>query len=259
MRLIAVLALALAVLPAADVQAQFAAQISPPRFEDQARPGTVFREVVEITNSSPVPTRLKVTTADWTMDPSGTVQFQAPLADGSCRPWSALEATQIELPANGRKRFRFEVRVPADAVAQQCRFAIMFEGEPVPVPGVALPVAGRIGVIVYLDVGDVAANFEIVGSQVVELDGRPTPVLKVRNSGNAHGRLLGFLDGVDATGERWTLAPSSNPILPGSTRDVPLTAVVRDDEPVELAFPLQVNGRLEWRDQRIDVDTRISR
>jgi hypothetical protein len=259
MRLHAAFALVLGLLSAAGAQAQFAAQISPPRFEDKARPGTVFREVVEITNSAPVPTRLKISTADWTMEPDGTVQFQGPLAEDSCRPWTALEATEIDLPANGRKRFRFEVRVPADAPSKQCRFALMFEGEPVPVPGMALPVAGRIGVIVYLDVGDVAARLEVVGSRVEDVEGLPTPILQVRNSGNAHGRLLGFLDATDAAGERWTLAPSSNPILPGSTRDIPLTVMVRDDEPVELAFPLQLSGRLEWRDQRVDVDTRVSR
>lgn len=250
----------LALVAASGVaQAQFSAQIMPPRFEDSAKPGDVYREVIEISNIAPVPLRMTVSTSDWSLNEQGGVAFQASLADDSCRPWTALEATQIEVPANGRRRFRFEVRVPADAGSRQCRFAVMFEGEPTPVPGVALPVAGRIGIIVYLDVGDARAQLRVVGSGVVEEGGRPLPMLRVENSGNAHGRLEGFIDAVDATGERWTLAPSGNPILPGVTRDIPLYPVVNDDEPIVLAFPMQVKGKLEWRGQSIDIDATANR
>ena len=255
------LRLALIVLVAlpALAQAQFSAQIMPPRFEDSAKPGEVYREVIEISNIAPVPLRMKVSTSDWSLNAEGGVAFQASLADQSCRPWTALEATEIEVPANGKRRFRFEVRVPADAASQQCRFAVMFEGEPTPVPGVALPVAGRIGIIVYLDVGDARAQLSVVGSGVVEEGGRPLPMLRVRNTGNAHGRIEGFIDAIDATGERWTLAPAGNPILPGVTRDIPLYPVVNDDDPIVLAFPMQVKGKLEWRGQSIDIDATADR
>lgn len=250
--------LALMVLPAI-AQAQFSAQITPPRFEDGAKPGDVYREVIEISNVAPTPLRMKVSTSDWSLNDQGGVAFQASLADDSCRPWTALEATEIEVPANGKRRFRFEVRVPVDATARQCRFAIMFEGEPTPVPGVALPVAGRIGIIVYLDVGGAKANLRVAGTGVVEEGGREIPMLRIENSGNAHGRLEGFIDAVDATGERWTLAPSGNPILPGATREIPLYPVVNDDEPIVLAFPMQVKGKLEWRGQSVDIDATTDR
>ena len=260
MRALAAASLLLAAgLASAPAMAQFSAQIMPPRFEDRADPGEVYREVIEISNIAQVPARMKVATADWSLGDDGAVQFQASLAEGSCRPWTALEATEIEVPANGRRRFRFEVRVPADAPSQQCRFAVMFEGEPTPVAGMALPVAGRIGVIVYLDIGDARANLRVVGSGVVESDGRPVPMLRVENTGNAHGRLEGFLDGIDATGERWTLAPLANPILPGRTREIPLLPLVNDDQPVVLAFPMQVKGRLEWRGQGIAIEATAER
>lgn len=240
-------------------QAQFSAQIMPPRFEDSAKPGDVYREVIEISNIAPVPLRLTVATADWSLNADGGVAFQASLAENSCRPWTALEGTQIEVPPNGKRRFRFEVRVPQDAASQQCRFAVMFEGEPTPVPGVAVPVAGRIGIIVYLDVGDARADLRVVGSGVVEEAGRPVPMLRVQNAGTAHGRLEGFIDATDATGERWTLTPSGNPILPGATRDIPLYPVVNDDDPVVLTFPMKVAGRLEWRGRAIDIDVSADR
>lgn len=255
-RLLAFLALALAVLlPWAGASAQgFQAQISPPRFEDAAKPGTVYRNVVEISNASPTPMRLSVSTADWVLDQTGTAQFSGPLAPGSCRPWTALEATRIEVPPNGRRRFRFEVRVPADAADGQCRFGLMFEGEPTAIEGMALPVSGRIGVIVYLDVGDARAVLEVAGTATEVVAGQTLPVLSVRNTGNAHARLNGLLDAVDATGERWTLMPASLPILPGTTRAITLTPLVAEGEPSTLAFPVRITGRLDWRDQRLDVD-----
>lgn len=248
-------AVALAAAPWAAASAQgFQAQISPPRFEDAAKPGSVYRNVVEISNSSPTPMRLSVSTADWVLDASGTAQFSGPLAPGSCRPWTALEATQLDVPANGRRRFRFEVRVPADAADGQCRFGLMFEGEPTAIEGIALPVAGRIGVIVYLDIGDARAELAVVGTSTQVVAGQTLPVISIQNTGNAHARLNGLLDAVDATGERWTLLPTSLPILPGSRRDITLTPLVAAGEPSTLAFPVRITGRLDWRDLRLDVD-----
>lgn len=251
--------LSLAVLAPAVGAQGFDAQISPPRFEDSAKPGTVYRNVVEISNVAPTSMRLSVGTADWVLDEGGTAQFSAPLAPQSCRPWTALEATQIEIQANGKRRFRFEVRVPENAADGQCRFALMFEGEPATVPGIAMPVAGRIGVIVYLDIGNGRSALRVVGSGTAEIGGQTLPVIRIENTGSAHGRLNGLLDAVDAKGERWTLSPSSLPVLPGSTRDVPLSPLVADGEPSTIAFPVHIKGRLDWRDQRIDIDTRAGR
>src|SRR3546814_3573943 len=78
----------------------------------------------------------------------------------------------------------------------------MIEGDPQIVPGgAAVPVSGRIGVIVYLAIGDAAAQLEVVGHEVRTVDGNDVPVLEVRNSGNAHGRLQGFVVGRDADGK----------------------------------------------------------
>lgn len=259
MRLTAGLLALLLLAPATVIAQGFSAQIMPPRFEDRAQPGGVFRDVIEVANISPVVSRMKVSTADWVLDEKGTAQFSSALAPGSCRPWTALEATEIEVPANGRRRFRFEVRVPAGAPDGQCRFAIMFEGEPTPVPGMVLPVAGRIGIIVYLDIGKGAARLQLAGSGVTELNGVDVPYLRVRNDGNAHGRLDGFVDGVDAEGKRWTLAPTSAPVMPGLERDIALFPIVNEGEPIRISFPIQLKGRLDWRTQRLDIDVAAGR
>src|SRR3546814_10892459 len=97
----------------------------------------------------------------------------------------------------------------------------MIEGDPQIVPGgAAVPVSGRIGVIVYLAIGDATAQLEVVGHEVRTVDGNDVPVPSARNSGNAHGRLRGFVDGRAADGKTYALQPSTLPILPGDTRDL---------------------------------------
>lgn len=245
---------------AAPVFAQgFDAQVLPPRFEDSAKAGTVYRNVIEIQNQSLTSTRYGIRTADWVLNETGEAEFDYALAPGSCRPWVGLEANEVVVDPQGRKRLRFEVAVPADAVSGQCRFAIMIEGPPHKTAS-GMAVAGRIGIIVYLTVGDGAARLSVVDIKVAAQEGQEVPVLRVHNDGNAHGRLQGFLSGLDADGKRWTLLPSGSPILPGDTRDIPLFPVSEKDEPRPvLSFPMQLRGQLDWSSQRIPVEGTAAR
>jgi hypothetical protein len=254
--------LALVWLPAATWAQEFAAVVSPPRFEDRARPGTTYRNVIEVTNTSARAARFSVQTADWSLDADGAPVFDQSLAPGSCRPWVGLEAAEITVPGSGRRRLRFEVAVPADAPRGQCRFAIMIEGDPQPPQaGVPLPVSGRIGVIVYLAVGDATPVLEVRKTGVAVFHGQALPYLQVRNTGDMHSRLDGFLAGVDAQGTRIVLVPDNSPILVGATRDIPLyPQAERAGDPVPaIAFPLRIKGRLDADRQRLDIDTTVDR
>ena len=73
--------------------------------------------------------------------------------------------------------------------------------------GLDVPVTGRIGVIVYVIVGDGDADLEILGPEVATLNGRRVPTLRVHNGGNAHGRMSGFLTGTDAKGISYDFTP----------------------------------------------------
>jgi hypothetical protein len=240
----------------------FSALVSPPRIEDSVKSGETYRNVIEITNVSDTAAHYTVKTADWTLQADDTVQFSEALAPGSCRPWVGLEAGELNMAANGKKRYRFEVAVPVDAPSGECRFAIMIEGDPESVDGgVAIPVSGRIGVIVYLTLGDAAAQLAIVDQKLRTVDGRLLPVLSVRNNGNAHARLQGFVDGKDGSGKTFAFAPSTLPILPGETREIPLTPQGdSEDAPAPtLTYPLQLKGRLDWGKQHLDIETTLSR
>jgi P pilus assembly chaperone PapD len=237
-------------LPVATAQAQeFAASISPPRFELSLKAGERSRQVIEISNAASQPATYKVYTADWTLGPDWGVTFHDALESRSCRPWVAIERREITVPAGGRFRFRFEVEPPADTPVRECRFAVMIEGAEQMArtgSGLNIPVSGRIGVIVYANVGGAEPRLQVIGAAVEDVNGQKLPVLKVNNLGNAHGRLSGFLRGTDASGRRLEFSPTSLPILPLETRSIALTASDRPGSTVQVTFPVTISGVLEW-------------
>jgi hypothetical protein len=245
----------------ACVQAQgFAALVSPPRFELAAQPGKTLRSVIEVSNRSTAPARYLIHTADWTFSQDFSVNFHDDLQAASCRPWVAVERPEVVVPAGATLRYRFEVTVPTDAPAGECRFAVMIEGAEPSIArskGLDMPVTGRIGVIVYLTIGDGAPELEVFGPKVATLNGQQIPTLRVHNSGSAHGRMSGFLTGTDAKGIAYDFTPSDFPILPHEEREVFLTPSTATDDHPTLAFPVTVKGTLEWGKQRTEVNQRF--
>lgn len=244
------------------VQAQgFAAYISPPRFEVQAAPGQRLREVLEIQHVGQQKGGYRFYTNDWTFGPDNAVTFSNDLAPDSCRPWVAIERKELTLEPGARYRYRFEISPPADTPPRECRFAIMVEGlDPARVQGaVSFPVGGRIGVIVYAAIGGAQPQLSLSASRVDTVQGQPTAVLEVRNSGTAHGRLQGYVNGTDADGKTYEMAPADLPILPGETRRVALTPVAEDGKPApKPRFPLKVKGALEWGTNRLPLDLTLT-
>jgi len=253
-------AIALLLAGSGAALAQFAAVVSPPRFELSAKPGGRATEVVGITNAAATPARYRMKTADWTFGADGTVTFKDELEPGSCRPWVSIENREILAPPGRRVGFRVQVDVPEDATAQECRFALMIEGDDQIVQspsGPSLPVAGRVGVIFYVAVGGVAPVLDIAAAGTREVNGARLPIVKVRNTGNAHGRLSGFLSGTDARGQELEFSPSTFPILPGESRIIELSAATRRGEAARIAYPVVVRGHIEWGDQRIPFEQRF--
>jgi hypothetical protein len=152
------------------------------------------------------------------------------------------------------------VQVPAGAPPGECRFAIMIEADEPSLAkagAVQLPIVGRIGVIVYLAVGDAAPKIEVFGPAIVNHNGQQVPALRVHNAGNAHTRMSGFLSGKDATGAKYDFTPSDLPILPGEVREVLLTPSTPDNANPTLTFPVSVQGTLEWENQSMPLDERF--
>jgi hypothetical protein len=241
----------------------FGASISPPRFELQVKPGQTLREVIEIQHVGTQKGTFRLYTNDWTLKPDGSVEFSNELAPDSCRPWVSVERRELTITPNARYRYRFEITPPADTSTRECRFAIMIEGtDPAHVEksGLDIPVGGRIAVIVYASIGGAEPRLDISAKGVATLNGQTLPALEVRNTGTAHGRLEGFLNGTDATGHKFELSPSSLPILPGETRTITINPVTEDSKaPPPIQYPLSVSGALEWGTNRVPLEHTFAR
>ncbi len=262
MKLTTCAAMLAAAVPATLLAQGFAALVSPPRFELAAKPGETLREVVEITNASATAAKYRLRTADWVFEESANVRFEDALLPGSCRPWVAIERREITVSPGGKYRYRFEIAPPADAPVGECRFAVMIEGDEqnVQTPGgPSFPIAGRLAVIVYVTLGGAEAKLEVVGNKTATINGEVMPVVLVKNTGNAHGRLAGFLSGTDAAGKKLEFSPSTAPILPGETRPVSLVLYRERDEPLKITYPITIRGNLEWGDRKVPFEQSFAR
>jgi hypothetical protein len=251
---------AAALAPACAWAQQFAAMVSPPRFELEGQPGVTQRQVIEITNSDVVAANYRLRTMDWSLDEKGVVKLFDSLAPDSCRPWVAIERREITVPAGGRYRYRFEVTPPTEA-AGECRFAIVVEGGVAAVAAgqnVRIPVNAQIGIIVYVTLPGAVPDLSVVRTAVAEREGRQVPLVFVKNTGRAHGRLDGFLEGTDAAGRRIDFSPSGMPILPGETREIMLTPASEADPRPTVTFPLAIRGNLEWSGKSTPFEARFA-
>jgi len=242
----------------------FSVLVSPPRFELTGQPGEVLRNYVEISNPNNRAISLDLRTADWDMTANGATTFYPPeLQPGSCRPWARIERHQIRMPAQATKRYRFQIDIPADAPASECRLALLLEAPPedaviARADTLSIPVQGRLAVIMYIAVG--GARPELVLQEIIleEINGQPSPVAVVHNRGNAHARTAGFVDATDADGRKLEFAVASLPILAGQTRRVPLRRAETEGSDAEpFALPLEMQGAIEWETGRQAVRARI--
>jgi hypothetical protein len=250
-------AVALTVASMAARAQTFAAMVSPPRFELAAKPGETVRAVFELNNRAETSSEYLLRTADWTLSKDFNVVFADELSPGSCRPWVALERPAVLLPAGGTIHYRFEVAVPADVPPGECRFAILIEGKETSIAkagAVSMPMTGRIGLIVYVNIGGASPDLELFGTRVVNVGGRELPTLIMHNAGSAHGRVSGFLTGTDAKGVKYDFNPSDFPILPTTEADVYLTPSTENDNHPTLSFPVRVQGTIEWGEHKQQID-----
>ena len=249
-----------ALAPAAGAQG-FAAYISPPRFEVQTQAGESLRQVLEIQHVGREKGNYRIYTNDWTLGPDNGATFTDALAPDSCRPWVAIERRELTIEPGARYRYRFQIDPPAGTAPRECRFAVMVEGlNPAQVKGaLSFPVSGRIGVIVYARIGNAAPQLSLKSQQVATVNGQPTATFDVINAGNASGRLEGFVNATDASGQSFEMSPADLPILPGETRRIALNPVALEGQkPPQVHYPLQVKGRLEWGDNRLPIDARFA-
>lgn len=255
------LALALSLIPAISFAGNFSAIVSPTRFEAEVKSGRSYRDIIEITNNSNTTSIYNIKTNDWNFSNGYDLVYQDELSENSCRPWVVLESNQITIAPGATKRFRFEVQVPENSKPIECKFVILVEGnEPFIAKGnVSVPVSGRVGVITYLAVDGAKPDLKLLDI-FAEKDGNaPKISLKFKNEGNAHGRLLGFVNITDANGNKYSSTPSTMPILSGEERIANLNPLPKnkDEAPPVLLFPVKLEGKIYWNGGELKIDKEI--
>ncbi|MDC0949125.1 hypothetical protein OAS86_07275, partial [Gammaproteobacteria bacterium] len=237
---------------------QFSVAVGPPRLELQTANGELIRESLTLQNFGMAPSTYKVYTSEWRLEEDGSQHFDQELAQNSCRPWVSIERREITVLGRTKRPFRLEIRVPADAPLEQCRFAILFEGtEAIEGPqlnnGVSLPVTGRLAVIVYLT--PKGARADLAFNRVDRADDGSLKLVLI-NNGRAHARLDGYLNAQDQDGTRYEARMSTLPILPQQQRFLPLTLFKpsSDQRVADPAWPLRVWGDILWSHGTITVD-----
>lgn len=243
----------------------FTGGVTPSRFELNTKSGEILRRSVDIYNLGSKPAKYRVRTVDWSYSEQGNVSFHDDLQQESCRPWVRIEQHEVEImPAANRPRnFRFEVHVPDDAPRYECRFALMIEGvdnELVTQLGeaknIALPINGRIAVIVYLGIdgvkSDIAINKLFVGGK----KNSDLPAIEVQNHGDAHGRLESELIAKMSSGKKVELAVATSPILAKQTRSLVLKPV---NNSVAVNYPMTIKGKIYSDNHTYSIDTVLDR
>ncbi len=226
----------------------FSGGVTPSRFELASNSGGLVRRSLKIYNLSARPQQYQVKTVDWQYSEAGQISFQDSLAADSCREWVRLERHSISVVPDPQqpRNYRFEIQVPPDAPDQECRLAIMIENLDSNVDArfadgaISMPIAGRIAVVVYLQVGEVASELQIGEVVVQESAHANLPAVQVRNQGSAHGRLDADLVAHSSTGDAVRLSIATSPILPGQTRYMALTP----EAGKQLRYPLTIKGRI---------------
>ena len=251
------LLLTIALLAATPAHAAFDVSVSPPRFELHAKPGDIVRQTISINNLGNEPGRYLTKTADWELGASGEAVLQdATPKEGSCRPWVRLERHEISVAPRDTRIYRFEVHVPKDARNGECRFALLISasaGTVTPSGGsfIQIPIVGRLAVIAYVTIGDAKPDMKLERFAMQKMNGKLLPMATFRNSGNAHGRVSGHLEALDAKHHKVVLIADGSVILPNTARTIALTPMDwssgQGKTPAfDLALPMHIRGTLQF-------------
>lgn len=259
-------ALALACASTFSRAAPFEIAVSPSRFELSGKSGARLGQSLEIYNVGASAGEVALRTLDWHYSDAGGITYVDALLPDSCRPWVTLERNVLKIGARSKAAFRFQLDIPADAPRRECRFMLAIESAApaydAPLQGggasLSLPVSGRIAIAVYVAVNGAESAMTLTDLSVTTVNGARQPVVTVRNQGDAHGRLDGSLDAVDAKGLQFELVPDGSPVMPGQTRTLGLSPRVEAGQAAILpVYPVRATGTLDWEQGSFKIDAAL--
>jgi hypothetical protein len=169
---------------------------------DHVRPGAQFSRRFQVCNGTSKPlTVLLYAGAAHVAD--GAFQIDAGHASNELSRWISIEPATLTVPPGQRQLARATFTVPSDAEAGE-RYAVLLAELPAAGSAGAIPVAGRVGVRVYLDVGPGGApksDFVVDTLQASRTaDGKGQVTAQVHNTGMRALDITGSLTLKDGPG-----------------------------------------------------------
>jgi len=199
--------------------------ISPIRAEHTGKPGESFTEIFQIRNNATHPIRIKVYTENWTMKDDGVPEFIGAVPTSySCRDWIKVNPQDFRLMPEEVKTVRYTVGIPADIAPAGYHASVSFEtvpdaGSPRTSSGVVF--TGKIAAVVYVKVGRVSIEGDVIDMKFGQKAGSPAIVLVLKNPGKTHFRTKGRVEIFDAADKRIAdLEVPDEVVLPEKTREV---------------------------------------
>jgi len=173
--------------------------VAPSRVEmDGLRPGETRTVPIYVSASGSGEGRLRfrAALADWDLTPEGEMRFYAPYTlEHSGSDWIEFSPSNGEIRPGEQSVVRLTVRVPLGAEPGERRAILLLSTEPLPTAGngPTFNVLFRVGVVVYLRVGELGSQPEIVSYSTSVQGDKKTLIVELQNSGRRTTRPQFFL------------------------------------------------------------------
>jgi P pilus assembly chaperone PapD len=211
--------------PALLFAAGISISVSPIRVNHMINKGEQGTDTISVKNDGTVPTRLKVSLADWDTQRDGTPNFmKAANKPYSCAGWIQANPSDFRIDPGQAIDVRYTISVPKEIEDGGFRAAIMIETVPDVTVGQkarSVYMKGRIAVIVYEKAGNpVIQGF--ASSLKANLKKKEIDFsLSLKNTGKTHFRTKGSITVKDSNGKNAFEVPLPDvPVLPESERDI---------------------------------------
>ncbi len=228
----------------APAGAQVTLGMAPMRTELRLLPGQQRTGTIRLTNQSARQIRVRGEVLDFTIDATGTPQFERSIREEaaySCEPWVSLNPMEVELAPRSQQVVRYTVRVPQQVAQAGYHCAVSYltlpPAEQASEPGMGLQSAVRMISAIYIVTGDVAPEGGLSEVKVERSQNSEGTVWRgvivMNNPGAVHYRPVGELALLDTAGkelesqklvtvpvlpkrEQRFLVPLKSPLQPGT-------------------------------------------
>lgn len=245
-------------VPAANANIDLAYQ--PMRVDLRLAPGQVQTGTIQLKNDGRVPMHLRARMLDFYVSSNNTPQFSNMEDESySCRKWTVLNPTEVDIAPESILTFRYTIQVPADLppAGRTFRCAVTFESMPTLEDRLQKRASNqvRLVTVLYATIGNPAAVPEIGNPEIQRNDKGWQLAVPFSNSGETHYRLTGQVLVKDSSGGTiQTLEMDSSPIHPQTSVRVefPIDALPKGEYTMEIQ--LKFGSKILVKEAAVEVE-----